>query len=89
MMERAYMPEDHSDKPISISVAYKCMYEFLAAYADRVNSDEVNGLLGGMALLADGGTADSAMLEDWKDAVQAVLKAEADGGYTKANFRLQ
>ena len=48
---------------------YTAMYEFLVGYYERTKSDDVGALLGGMSLLADGDTADSAMWSDWLECV--------------------
>ncbi len=67
---------------------YLCMFEFLRQYNERGRTDEVDALLGSMQLLADGGPANPALVVDWGEAVAAVLKAEATGGYAAAALRL-
>ena len=64
------------------------MFEFLCRYYERGPTDEIGGLLGGLALLADGSPADDAVAGDWAETVAAVLAAEASGGDTGAAFRL-
>jgi hypothetical protein len=49
--------------------AYAATYYFLEEYYGRGHSDEIHGLLGGMSLLGDGGTADPAVKSDWQRAV--------------------
>lgn len=53
--------------------AYAAMFRFLDAYWERNgHPDELGSLLGSMALLEDGVPADSAMWEDWLNAIKAV-----------------
>ena len=59
---------------LSIEEAYKAMIIFLEGYYERTHSDDVGGLLGGMAFLEDGTTADSAAWEDWIDAIDELKK---------------
>jgi hypothetical protein len=40
----------------------------------RTKSDELGGLLGGMSILEDGSTADPAIVNDWREAVEYALK---------------
>ena len=54
--------------------AYLAMYAFLEEYYELTGSDEIGGLLGSMSLLEDGDTADSAILEDWKTAINKVIE---------------
>lgn len=50
--------------------AYVAMFQFLDAYWERNGKpDELGSLLGSMALLEDGSPADSAMWEDWLEAI--------------------
>lgn len=63
--------------------AYKAMYAFLDELYHQFGFDELGGLLGGMSLLQDGGTADPAI---WKDWLRAVEKAKS--GAVNANLRL-
>jgi hypothetical protein len=53
--------------------AYAAMYYFLEGYYGRGRSDEIGGMLGGMSLLGDGGTADPAVKFDWQRAVQRAM----------------
>jgi hypothetical protein len=64
------------------------MFEFLRRHYERGPTDEIGGLLEGLALLHDGQPADAAYLQDWSDAVSAVLNAESTDGYNEATFRL-
>jgi hypothetical protein len=56
--------------------AYKAMYFFLERWWEVGGKDEDNiaNIIGSMALLADGNSADAAMLADWKDSVKKVLE---------------
>lgn len=51
--------------------AYRAMFAFLEAHWKRTGSDEVAGLLGGMALTEDGRTMDPAAWDDWLEAIEA------------------
>lgn len=58
--------------------AYAAMFRFLEEMYQRTGSDELGALLGSMAVLANGSTADPAMFRDWQRAVQySVSGAEA------------
>ena len=69
------MSEHIEDERISTKEAYKAMFLFLDSYWKRGNkkSDELAGLLGDLALLSDGSSADPAMLEDWLKCVREVI----------------
>jgi hypothetical protein len=54
--------------------AYAAMYLYLEAVYDRTSSDGIGAMLGGMSLLADGGTADPAVWPDWEEAVRKALQ---------------
>ena len=58
--------------------AYLAMYAFLVEEFRLTGSGELGGLLGGMSLLADGGTADPAVLEQWDSAVKLALAGDVD-----------
>jgi hypothetical protein len=62
--------------------AYAAMFRFLEQLYRRTNSNELGGLLGSMAILADGSPADPAILQDWHDAVAYALKGGAPGSLT-------
>ena len=69
--------------------AYLAMFEFLRRHDERVPTAEIGGLLGGLSLLADQGTADPAMWPDWEEALAAVLAGErTHEGYREADLRL-
>ena len=57
---------------LNLQEAYVAMYKFLENEYEMTGSDEIGGMLGGMSLLEDGGTADPAAWSDW---IQAVEKA--------------
>ena len=59
--------------------AYAAMYQFLDHYYQLTKSDEVGNLLSSMSLLPDGLPADSAIAEDWQDAVQFALNGGEAG----------
>jgi hypothetical protein len=63
-------------------VAYLAMFRFLERQYE-LGSHELGGMLGGMALLPGGGSADPAMLEDWRASVN-----EALAGQVNANLEL-
>ncbi|MBN9519526.1 hypothetical protein J0H58_13555 [bacterium] len=70
--------------------AYLAMFEFLRRHYERDETDVIGGLLGGLSLLPDGGSADPTQLVGWEQAVQAVMTAESQpGGYRGADFALQ
>lgn len=79
----------HPTGLITSRQAYLAMFEFLRRYQERGPTDELGAMLGSLSLLADGNSADPAMISDWNDSVVAVLMAEESNGYHEANFRLQ
>jgi hypothetical protein len=81
--------DDAFEPSLSVQQAYLCMFEFLRQHYERGPTDEIGGLLGSLSLLADGASADPALMSDWLDAVNRVLEAESDGGYRDARMRLQ
>jgi hypothetical protein len=66
---------NNPQKELTSLEAYKAMFSFLDAYWKRSgkNSEELAALLGSMALLPDGNSADPAQMEDWKKAVEQAL----------------
>lgn len=70
--------------------AYLVMFEFLRQYYERAGKpDEIGSLLGGLSVLQDGKSADPAAMQDWNNAVQAVLNAQSSAeGYREADFKL-
>jgi hypothetical protein len=54
--------------------AYAAMFHFLDDFYRRTNSDDVGSLLGSMSLLADGGPADPAITEEWREAVRFAIE---------------
>lgn len=56
--------------------AYVAMYLFLESEYDLTASNDIGGLLGSMAKLPDGGTADPDVLVRWN---QAVKKSKSGG----------
>lgn len=53
--------------------AYKAMIIFLEKFYSISKSDDIGGLLGSMMLLKDEKPADSALWEDWLEAVQRII----------------
>lgn len=76
------------DQSITIRQAYLCMFEHLRRHHQRSGGDEFGAILGDLSLLPDGGSADPAAMEDFLDAVDAVLSAERAGGYDGADLKL-
>lgn len=60
-----------SEKKLDIQEAYNAMFEFLANYYERTQSDDVGALLGSMSLLGDGKPADPAIWQDWLTSLEA------------------
>ncbi|MFD2115268.1 hypothetical protein ACFSTH_07065 [Paenibacillus yanchengensis] len=54
--------------------AYLAMCHFLEGFYERTGSDDVGALLGGMRLIADEETMDSAAWQDWIQSIQLVKK---------------
>jgi len=54
--------------------AFRAMVIFLEGLYQRTGSDDLGGILSGLALLKDGRPADAAAWSDWQDAVTAVLR---------------
>lgn len=69
---------------LSTKDAYLAMFAFLEHRYDMTKSDDLGALLGSMALLKDGGTADSAIWADWLEAVD-----KASSGRVGADLELK
>ena len=71
--------------------AYLAMFEFLRRHYERTgHPDEIGSLLGSLSLLNDEESADPASMQDWRDAIECVLKSESSSeGYRDADFRLE
>ena len=54
--------------------AYAAMFHFLEEYWKRNKSDDIGSLLSSMSMLQNGSTADPAMADDWRQAVEYALK---------------
>jgi hypothetical protein len=67
-------PDTLGAEELSIREAYECMFHFLDSYWERggKSDDQIAILLGGMALLSEGVSADPAMTSDWLTSVRAV-----------------
>ncbi len=59
--------------------AYAAMFRFLEEYWKRGKSDDIGGLLSSMSMLQDGSTADPAIANDWRQAVDFALKGGKAG----------
>jgi hypothetical protein len=58
--------------------AYVAMYAYLEKYYQRTGANDIGAMLGEMSLLADGGTADPAVWNDWLDAVAQAISGKVD-----------
>ena len=67
-------PMMDNDKKLSIDEAYDAMIDYLEGYYSRGKSDDIGALLSGMLLFADGGSADPALMSDWQESVEKILK---------------
>lgn len=65
-------------RQLSERQAYAATYSFLEHLYRLTNSDYLATLLGGMSLLPDGGTADPAIAEEWRAAVDRALAGEVN-----------
>ena len=59
--------------------AYAAMFHFLEEYWKRGKSDDIGGLLSSLSMLQNGSTADPAMANDWRQAVEYALKGGKPG----------
>ena len=73
------------DDKVTVREAYLAMFEYLRSYYERGNSDEIGGMLGGLSLLQNGGSADPAAISV---SMETVLRAEEGGGYHGADLKL-
>ena len=71
---------EDNDCKVTINEAYRSMVYFLEDYYELTKSDEIGGMLGGLALLSDGRPADDACWEDW---LKAVKRAQNDSESVK------
>jgi hypothetical protein len=65
------------ERTLTVEQAYFCMCLFLIEYNKRGRTDEMDILLGSLAMMTDG-PADPAMKSDWEYAVQKVLNGDVD-----------
>ena len=65
--------------------AYAAMFYYLEQYYNRGKSDEIGWMLGDMSLLEDGSTADSAVEQEWQEAVDYALKGGEAGRLVLGN----
>ncbi|HEY0957376.1 MAG TPA: hypothetical protein VGE36_21665 [Roseateles sp.] len=63
--------------------AYAAMYAFLDKHFS-LGCEELGGILGSMALLADGEPADPGMAQEWREAVAAALSGNAHARLSSA-----
>lgn len=59
------------------------MFEYLEAYYERGNSDEIGSMLGSMSMLDDGSTADAAVWNDWEKAFERAGNRSKDYYYLR------
>jgi hypothetical protein len=71
---------------LSTHQAYLAMFAFLEKEYRLCPSDDIGGLLGSMSLLPGGMPADSAVVEQWREAVDAALAGTVDAGLTLTNL---
>jgi hypothetical protein len=62
------------EKKLSIDEAYDAMVDYLEGYYNRGKSEEIGALLSSMLLFTDGESADPAVMSDWKESVEKILK---------------
>lgn len=55
--------------------AYQAMLKFLERRFGETGSDDLGALLGSIYLLNDGGSADPAMRDEWRECVAEVIEA--------------
>jgi hypothetical protein len=56
--------------------AFKVMFSFLEKYYEQTQSDDIGSLLGDLTLLDDDRPIDSAMWEEWLEAVEKIMITE-------------
>lgn len=76
------------DDKVSIREAYLGMFEYLRRRYERGSSAEIGSMLGSLSLLQDGESVDPAAMSDFLASMDAVRRAEEEGGYDEANFKL-
>jgi hypothetical protein len=58
--------------------AYKAMFLYLDAYFERKPDAELGSVLSDIQILEDGGPADPAVTQDWKQAVRRATGSNED-----------
>ena len=58
---------------LSKKQAFLAMFTFLEEYYEMTHADDIGSLLGSLALLEDGCSADTGVQEEWDSAVNRVL----------------
>jgi len=59
---------------LTLLEAYSAMYKFLENEYEMTGSNDIGGMLGGMSMLDDGGTADPAAWEEWLKSVEKIQR---------------
>lgn len=63
---------------LSEKEAFAAMYAYLNTVYERLQSDDLGGLLGDMSTLQDGGTADPAVWIEWLECIDLVKQGKVD-----------
>ena len=63
-----------NEKKLSLDEAYDAMVDYLVGYYSRGKSDDIGALLGGMHLVSEHESADPAVMSDWIESVEKILK---------------
>ena len=87
-MSNKPLTDPEFERPVTLRQAYLIMHKFLQQQHSHGPGPGVAGLLGALALLPDGGAADSACSLDCLTASETVLNAEAHGKYEGAKLRV-
>ena len=68
-------------KELTVEEAYMAMFAYLEKFYDLTGSDDIGSLLGSMSVFSNGRVVDSALWQDWLDAVTKAQAGEVDIGF--------
>lgn len=74
---RNKMAHESDTRPVGEKQAYLAMLLFLERQYGRTGSEDLGALVGSASLLADGRSADPAMLDEWRTCLDAVRRENA------------
>lgn len=63
---------------LTVDEAYLAMFAFIEKRYRLTSSDDLGAFLGDMSMLFSGGTFDSALQDDWREAIELARTGQVD-----------